>query len=402
MSLDDKVTKAQFYLKTLCSVKPNRRTGSPGNREATEFFKNTIRAFGYEIDATPFPCLDYIYGGAALTLDEAIFEVYTSPYSLECDVTAELVSVSTIGELERAACEGKILLMSGEICSEQLMPKGFVFYNPEHHRAIISLLESHKPAGIVTATGRNPDLVGALYPFPLFADGDFNIPSVYCKDTLGDILAARQGELFHMRIDAKRLSSSANNVIARLNHKADQKIVITAHIDAYEDSPGACDNASGTVVLLLLAEMLYDYRGKYCVEIVALNGEDHYSAGGQMDYLNRYADEIPKIRLVVNIDDIGYKLGRSAYSFYELPAQLEQKVGEVLRPLDGLVQGEPWFNGDHMIFVQNQVPSLAFASEYMPEFMKTIAHTYLDTPDIIDCVKLIEVANSINALVRSL
>ncbi|MBP1694718.1 MAG: hypothetical protein H6Q37_2601, partial [Chloroflexi bacterium] len=31
MSIDDKVTKAQLYLKTLCSVKPNRRTGSSGN-----------------------------------------------------------------------------------------------------------------------------------------------------------------------------------------------------------------------------------------------------------------------------------------------------------------------------------------------------------------------------------
>jgi len=402
MSIDDKVTKAQLYLKTLCSVKPNRRTGSSGNREATDFFENTIRPYRYEVDVSPFACLDYICDGAAFTHDEVIFEVYPSPYSLGCDISAELVSVSTIGELERAACEGKILLMRGEICSEQLMPKGFVFYNPEHHRAIISLLESHKPAGIITATERNPDLVGALYPFPLLVDGDFNIPSVYCKDIVGDLLAARQGELFRMRIDAKRLSSRANNVIARLNQKADKKIVITAHIDAYEDSPGACDNASGTVVILLLAEMLYDYRGKYCVEIVALNGEDHYSAGGQMDYLKRYGDEIPKILLAVNIDDIGYKLGRSAYSFYELPSQLEQKVGEVFRRLDGLVQGESWFNGDHMIFVQNQVPAIAFTSECMPELMKTVTHTHSDTPDIIDCEKLIEVANSLNALVRSL
>ena len=121
-----------------------------------------------------------------------------------------------------------------------------------------------------------------------------------------------------------------------------------------------------------------------------------------MDYLKRYADEIPKILLAVNIDDIGYKLGRSAYSFYELPPQLEQKVGEVFRRLDGLVQGESWFNGDHMIFVQNQVPAIAFTSECMPELMKTVTHTHSDTPDIIDCEKLIEVANSLNALVRSL
>ncbi len=31
--------------------------------------------------------------------------------------------------------------------------------------------------------------------------------------------------------------------------------MFTAHIDAFEDSPGACDNGGGTVVLLLLAEL---------------------------------------------------------------------------------------------------------------------------------------------------
>jgi aminopeptidase YwaD len=47
MKLYDYATKAQFYLKTLCSVKPNRRTGSAGNKEATDFFADTIRLFGY-------------------------------------------------------------------------------------------------------------------------------------------------------------------------------------------------------------------------------------------------------------------------------------------------------------------------------------------------------------------
>ena len=37
MPSDDSTAKARSYLETLCSVKPNRRTGSPGNREATAF-----------------------------------------------------------------------------------------------------------------------------------------------------------------------------------------------------------------------------------------------------------------------------------------------------------------------------------------------------------------------------
>jgi len=402
MKPDDHVAKARLYLKTLCSVKPNRRTGSSGNREATDFFANTIRTYGYEIDMTPFECLDYICGGSVLTRGEEAFKTYVSPYSLGCDVLAELIAVSTIEELASTDYEGKILLMRGAICSEQLMPKNFSFYNPEHHQEIIALLESRKPAGIITATGRQPEMVGALYPFPLIVDGDFDIPSVYCRDTVGNALEAIQGDSFRLKIDASRLPSSAANIIARLNGGASEKVVVLAHIDAYEDSPGALDNASGIVVLLLCAEMLSNYRGENCIEIAAFNGEDHYSAGGQMDYLKRYGDGFPDILLAVNIDDAGYKQGKSSYSFYECSPQLEKKAEDVFRRFDGLARGGQWFNGDHMIFVQRQVPSVAFASENMAELMRTVTHTSSDTPNIIDCHKLVEIAQSLNALVRSL
>ena len=55
-----------------------------------------------------------------------------------------------------------------------------------------------------------------------------------------------------------------------------------------------------------------------------------------------------------------------------------------------------------MIFAQNQVPSMAFTSERMADLMKTVTHTSLDTPDLIDCYKLVEVAESLNAFVRSI
>jgi aminopeptidase YwaD len=236
----------------------------------------------------------------------------------------------------------------------------------------------------------------------LIVDGDIDIPSVYCRDTVGDLLAARQGKSFQLNIDARRVPSSATNIIARLNAGAARKIVITAHIDAYEGSPGASDDASGTVVLLLCAEMLSNYRGENCIEFAALNGEDHYSAGGQMDYLKRYGHEFPTLMLAVNVDDVGYKQGRSSYSFYECSPQTERHAKDIFGDYDGLHQGKQWFNGDHMIFVQGGVPSVAFTSECTPELMRTVTHTAFDTPDIIDCRKLVEVAKSLNTFIRSL
>ena len=70
-------------------------------------------------------------------------------------MASELITGTTFAELENCQCKGKILRMRGEICAEQLMPKNFVFYDPDHHKKIYSLLEEKQPAAIVAATEKN-------------------------------------------------------------------------------------------------------------------------------------------------------------------------------------------------------------------------------------------------------
>ncbi|MBE3127570.1 MAG: M28 family peptidase, partial [Candidatus Atribacteria bacterium] len=380
-------------------VKPNRRTGSKGNRAATDFFYETIKPWGYTIDATPFTCLDFESGEGSLVYNGNPFEIYISPYSLGCDVAAELVTVSTILELEKCYCTGKILLMKGEICAEQLMPKNFVFYNPEHHKRIYAILEERQPAAIITATARKPELVGALYPFPLIEDGDFNIPSVYCSDIVGEEIAANTDHEFHLVIQAKRVPSTACNVIARKNPDAREKIIVCAHIDVYSNTPGALDNASGTVVLLLLAKMLQKYDGPMAIEFIAFNGEDNFSVGGQMDYLRRYGNELKKVLVAINLDDVGYIKGKTAFSMYECPDIISKKAHQIFSSFNGIVRGEEWFQGDHMIFVQKGIPAIAFTAEKMRELMVKITHTQKDTPELVDCTKLVEIASALKEFI---
>ncbi|HSR48170.1 MAG TPA: M28 family peptidase [Anaerolineales bacterium] len=399
-SQDNLSGRARLYLDFLCSVKPNRRTGSPGNREATAFFADVMQSLGLEVDDSPFECLDYVCDRVALTRGTEAFDIRASPYSLGCDLVAELVAASTVEELADADCEAKLLLLRGPIASEQLMPKNFVFYNPEHHRELIRLLEARRPAAIIAATGRKPEQAGALDPFPLIVDGDFDIPNAYCRDSVGEALAALQGTSRRLEIDAQRIPAKANNIVARLNPEAPSKVILTAHIDAYEDSPGASDNASGTVVLLLCAHVLSDAPGSIGVEIVALNGEDHYSAAGQMDYLQRYGARLAETALAINIDDVGYIEGGTSYSFYECPPDLVEAAGTALSEFDGLAPGPPWFNGDHMIFVQRGVPAMAITAERTPELMATITHTSDDTPEIIDTRKLVHLAEALSTWLR--
>ena len=397
----DLTQNARAYLDTLCACQPSRSVGSPGNKEATGFVARTFGQFGYTIDTTPFECLDFESGASSLKCGGESYDLYSSPYSPGYAGSGKLVAASTLGELKKARCKGKILLLKGELCEEQLMPKDYPFYYPDHHRALHKLLERKQPAAIITATGKNPAMVGGMYPYPMIEDGNFDIPSAYCTDVLGEEIAAHAGKMVNLIIDARRIPSTACNVIAVKNPETAKKVVVTAHVDAKATTPGALDNASGVVVLMLLAEMLDNYAGPTGIVLVAINGEDNYSAAGEMDYLRRYGDEdeIGRVRLALNIDGAGYVKGKTAYSFYGCPEGVQEKAGKVFGQFSGLVEGPEWPQGDHMIFAMSGVPAIAFTSEHLLKLTADITHTSRDLPELVDCAKLVELAEAIRQMI---
>jgi aminopeptidase YwaD len=399
MNKNEYLQKAKLYLNTFCSIQPNRQVGSTGNRRATDFFADIIGKFGYSLDNTPFQSLDFISRSVSLSCEENSYEILASPFSLGCNITENLVTVTTIEELEKHEYTGKILLMKDDLCAEQLMPKNFIFYNPDHHKKIYSQLEKKIPSAIITATSKNPQLAGAVYPFPLIEDGDFNIPSVYCKDIVGNEIFKNNGKIFTLISETERIPTTSCNVIGRMNRDAAEKIVICAHIDAKATTPGALDNAAGIIVLLLLAEMLKDYNGRMGIEIIAFNGEDYFSAGGQMDYLSRYRNEFERIVCAINIDGAGYISGKTSLSSYNCPEIIGTKASSIIAEFKGIIEGEQWYQGDHMIFVQNERPAIAITSEKFTEIWKDIAHTPEDTPDLIECEKLFEIAAFIHRFI---
>jgi aminopeptidase YwaD len=402
MKSDPLHEKAEHYLQKLCLQIDNRRTGSPGNRIATDFFAATVASFGFAVDTEPFACLDWHEEGATLAVDGETFSVFPSPYTLGCDVTARLVVVDTLDELDATGARDALLLLRGPLVREQLMPKNFPFYNPEHHQALIRLLEEKQPAAIIAATGQDLQMVGGQYPFPLFEDGDFDIPSVYMKDVDGDRLAQHAGEEATLVIRAARFPATGSNVIARKGSSFPRRVVLCAHIDAKRGTPGAVDNAGGVTVLLLLAGLLAAYDGDLGVELVAFNGEDYYSSPGQQQYLDRYAAGFDQIALAINIDGAGYRRGKIAYSSYGCPEPLSALVDDLFATTGDIVPGPPWYQGDHSLFVQQQVAALAFTSTAVGELMAEIVHTPRDTPDVVDPAQLVTLASYLRDLLQQL
>ncbi|NDV56886.1 M28 family peptidase [Bacteroides sp. 519] len=389
--------KAKSHLEVLCSAIGERRVGSEKNRKATAYVKNVLQSLGWETEATELSVIDWKTDGATLTCNGAFFEVFSSEYSSGCCVKGKLIAINTVAQLEEADIKDKIVLLHGEIASQQIAPKNFPFWNPEEHQHIVSLLEEGCPQALVCATKRNSISAGGVYPFPLFEDGDFNIPSVYMKDTEGEKLLACVGQQVELESKAIRIPETAFNVIGRSDNRTNNRIVVTAHIDTKIGTSGAIDNATGVAIILLLAELLKEKQFNNPVELVILNGEDYYGAPGQLKYIEQNSGKFGNILLNINIDGAGYKEGLSCFSAFNLPENILDTLHEVLWDTPEIVEGLPWYQGDHSMFLQNGCPAIAVSSQWFIENFETqeLTHTPKDNLSIVNYERVAECALAI-------
>jgi aminopeptidase YwaD len=402
MTSDRLYSKSINFLNILCLEITERCVGSEGNRQAGYFLEKKLSALGWKTSMPEFDAIDWEEKGAVLRAGDINFNVHVSPYTLGFKGEAELVSASSIVELENLDGNGKFILLKGEIAKEQLMPKNFVFYNPEEHKRIIATLEKGGASAIISATGRNSALAGGVYPFPLIEDGDFNIPSVYLTEEEGEKLSLYIGKILYLESHSERIPGKGFNVIGRKGKDYSGKIVVTAHIDAKKGTPGAIDNATGVIVLLLLADLLKNYEGDKMIEIVAFNGEDYYAVPGQMNYIAANQSNFRQILLNINIDGAGYKEGPSAFSLFSLPDHLNSTVNEIISRYTGICEGVQWPQGDHSIFLQFGVPAIAVSSKWFIDNIndQDITHTPKDNIEIVDCSKLVEISKALDMFIR--
>ena len=394
--------KAEKHLDTLCVQIPGRCVGTRGNQKATAYFARSFESFGFDVETPEFDCFDWVHTKTRLYIKDTPFEIFPSPYTMACRVKAPLCLVTTEEELQTVEGQGKILLLKGDLAREPLMPKNFPFYNPDEHKRIINLLETRGFKAVLAATQRSPEMAGGVYPFPLIEDGDFMLPSAYMTAEEGEKLALYEGQTVTLEIDARRYPAKGCNVLARKGgKKSDKRVVVCAHIDSKQGTPGAIDNATGVTVLLLLGELLAGYQPDLQVEIVALNGEDYYSNPGELLYLENNQGRFSEIVLGINIDGAGYHRGNTAVSMYQCSDLIKTCVQSTMLDKEGMIQGEPWYQGDHGLFLMNERPAVAITSECMNDLLE-IAHTPKDNLAVVDTARLVNLARALQDLLVAL
>ncbi|MDO8915125.1 MAG: M28 family peptidase, partial [Coriobacteriia bacterium] len=245
---------------------------------------------------------------------------------------------------------------------------------------------------VIAATTRNPEAAGAVYPFPLIEDGDFDIPNAFLTSEAATALLALAGAPVRVRVDSRRIPATGRHLVARKPGTGSGRIVVFAHIDGRKGIPAALDNASGAASLLVLAGLLEHHVGPHTIEIVPLNGEDYYGANGQNIWMRDNRDRLGEIVLGMNADDSGH-VGHGTYvSFYGCPPETDALVRGLFDRYPGFGEGPQWPQGDHSLFAFNGVPAIAFTAEDFMETFHTITHTLNDQPELVDPAIVADVA----------
>lgn len=346
-----------------------------------------------------FDCLDWTGGEAFVEVGEAAIHVVPSPYGLGVDAVGPIRVATRSDDLDRRDLRGAVMVVAGDLVSEPMTPKSYPFYGSDEHAAIVSALEQARPVAVIAVTGKHPELCGALDPFPWIEDGDFDIPAAALRPTDAGRLLESEGEIAHVTIDATRIPSTARNIVARRGPQ-DRRVTVCAHIDTKPGTPGAVDNATGVAALVLLAEQLHEHRElPIGVELLAVNGEDHFAGPGEVAWLADNEGKLEAIELFVNIDGAGYRRGRTVFSLYNVDDQRSTSIRGRFEGFDDLLEGPPWYQSDHAIFAMKGKPALAFTTEFLDEMLTKLFHADTDTIDQVAPERIANLAAALEHLI---
>jgi aminopeptidase YwaD len=366
------LTRVERHLRVLVDRIGARPPGSASNRRATDYLSRVLSRAGWMVREQPFSSKVWCPGPARLVLGTEPIELEPPPFSLRCRARGRIRHINTVDEIERPAdISSSIVVLGGELAGQQVFPKSFPFLTIPEQQRLVSVLERRRPVAVLAVAASEE-------PFEhIFEDGDLCFPYA----TIPPSVAARleSGQSVELQLDGSvRVGHGAN--VSACSGAGEPSIVISAHMDSKATTPGAFDNASGVAVVLALAELRV--RDRPLHELVFFNGEDHYAAPGQQAWLAQA--DLGRVGLAINFDGVG-AVGRPiTIAPIGVPPELERVLAAFISEKPGFELGDPWFEGDHAIFVQAGIPSLAVTSSDSHELARRIAHGPADTLEEVD------------------
>jgi hypothetical protein len=253
----------------------------------------------------------------------------------------------------------------------------------------------------------------------------------YIEQTLSQLGYAIDRQIFS--VDGSAVRNIEATLEARAGTAAVRTLVVGAHYDSYEDSPGANDNATGTAAVLELARLLKNWQPQSTRLrlVLFVNEEPPYFRTvdmGSWRYAERLSQRGEDVRGMISLETLGAfsdKPGSQRYpppfglifpstanfaAFVGLPGGrgfLHEVIGSFRKHMSfpsiggvapDIVPGIGW--SDHWAFHQFGFPAVMITDTAL--FRYPHYHSPSDTPDKVDYDKLARITKGLEHVLRDI
>lgn len=356
---------ALAYLTQLVKELGPRESSTEQERAATEFLESQFASFGYSVEVQPFTVQRFSREESSLTTspgnsEAERIEAFPLSGSGDGEVSGELVPVGLARpqDIPEAGLEGKIALAE----------RGLITFGEKASNA-----RGAGAVGVVIYNNGFGNFRGDL-------GSSAEIPVVSISRSQGqrlEELASGSGQV-RATISVKLVEFPSRNVVAEKPGSGDKIVVLGAHYDTVPNVPGANDNASGTAVLLTIAQELQQKSFPFTIRFVAFGSEEVGLLGSQAYVESLSAEERGQIIAMLNFDTVGsgdnlVVLGDQKLTSLVVEHATRQGIDVQVSP--GLRGG----TSDHASFAQVGVPVVMFLSND-----SSLIHTPQDTLESIN------------------
>jgi Zn-dependent M28 family amino/carboxypeptidase len=376
-----------------------RFPGSEGERQAREYIIAELKSYGLKPEKEKFEHLGWKRGWAKLKSTKPYEREFHTislcggPSTPKGGIKGKIVSVGhgTPSEFEakKDAIRENIVLSSSRAPIGQCNPPRQCHRRTKYGRAVEfgarAFIFMNSQKGMLPQTGS------------LRQNMEGEIPAVTVPFEEGEVLKRfnKMGDLnIELEVSNESFKNQTSNIVTELKGKnEDEIILIGAHYDCHDDSPGAMDNGTGVTTLLELARILSQSGVEFekTIRFVFFAVEEMATVGSSFYVLN-HRKELENIDLMINLDGPGSPGGKTfeVGGFDDLGKYILGIADEIEYPMK---LNKPAFGADYLPFVLSGVPSAFMRKSESPGLFsyhgalnledRGWGHTPADTPDKI-------------------
>jgi Zn-dependent M28 family amino/carboxypeptidase len=349
----------------------SRAAGESGYEASARYVEGTLQAAGYETTRQYF---DFTYQAPGVleqvTPDATSYanEPFEGSGGGNVTATVQAVDVKLSGDRENSSgCEAADFagFVAGNIA---LVQRGTCPFAAK----AVNAAAAGASAVIVFNQGNAPDRMGLING--TLGDATVDIPVVGATFPTGADLADPVGTVARVQVSAPETRQTFNVIAETKTGRADNVVMLGAHLDSVQSGPGINDNGSGSATILETAVQLGKVNKLNNKVRFAWWGAEELGLLGSTHYVEDLAANNPaaldKIATYLNFDMVGspnyvigvYDADESTYTApVTVPGGSIETEAVLTDYFDGI--GQPWvdtaFSGrsDYQAFINHGVPA---------------------------------------------